>query len=78
MNSSTRRWARCTCSVVPVPGPTTTWEQAWSALREMVGEGYQAIQELVGRISRGLMVRVGGVDNATLMGNFAYDMLRVL
>ena len=38
----------------------------------------QAIEELVGRISRGLMVRVGGVDNAALMGNFAYDMLRVL
>jgi hypothetical protein len=63
---------------MPVPGPTTAWEQAWSALREMVGKGHQAIQELVGRISRGLMVRVGGVDNATLMGNFAYDMLRVL
>jgi len=44
----------------------------------MVGECHQAIQELVGRISRSLMVRVGGVDNAALMGNFAYDMLRGL
>jgi hypothetical protein len=44
----------------------------------MVGECNQAIKQLVGRISRGLMVRVCGVDNAALMGNFAYDMLRVL
>jgi hypothetical protein len=41
----------------------------------MVGEGHQAVQELVGRVSRALMVRVGSVDNAALMGNFADDML---
>jgi hypothetical protein len=40
----------------------------------MVGEGHQAVQELVGGVSRGLMVRVGSVDNAALMGDFTYDM----
>jgi hypothetical protein len=47
-------------------------------LREVVGEENQAVQELVGRVSRGLMVRVGRVHNTTLVGDFAYDMLRGL
>jgi hypothetical protein len=70
--------AWCAFGIMPVPHASTTWEQTWSALREMVGECNQAIEQLVGRICRGLMVRGRGVDNTTLVGDLTDEMLHLL
>ena len=70
--------AWCAFGIVPVPDAATAWEQAWSALRKMISECNQAIEQLVGRIFRCLMVCGRGVDNTALVGDLTDEILRLL
>ena len=67
--------AGCAFGIVPVPGAPTAWEQTWSALCKTIGKFNQAIEQLAGRIFRGLMVCGRGVDNTALVGDLTDEML---